>query len=319
MRTILRWFKRLTIAFLGLIALLVIATWVFMAVSPQLGQDPQSEDIARLQESPRYIDGHFKNEIPTSMDMGLSESWESLVEFFTAEHTFPPKPIPSSFEDLNQPVDSGTHITWFGHSAVLVELDGKRIMIDPMLGKAAAPVPFMATRYTYESTIPLDDLGYFDAVIISHDHYDHLDYETIEKIKENVGHFVTPLGVGSHLRSWGISSGRITELDWWDTTAVEGVRFIAAPSRHFSGRGFEQNLTLWSSWVIQGEKDKIYFSGDGGYGPHFKEIGEKLGPFDFAMIECGQYNYKWKQIHMFPEESVQASIDVKTKAMMPIH
>ena len=139
-------------------------------------------------------------------------------------------------------------------------------------------------------------------------------------LKDKVGHFYTPLGVGAHLERWGISSERITELDWWETASIGQTKLVAAPARHFSGRGItDRNKTQWASWVIVGEREKIYFSGDSGYGPHFKEIGERFGPFDFAMMECGQYNERWEAIHMMPEQTIQASIDIKSKKMMPIH
>jgi L-ascorbate metabolism protein UlaG (beta-lactamase superfamily) len=217
-------------------------------------------------------------------------------------------------------LDSTLKITWFGHSAILLQIDGKNILIDPMLGNAAAPVPFMTKRFPYVQSLDLDVLPEIDAIIISHDHYDHLDYQTILVLKEKVKHFYTPLGVGSHLRSWGVDASKITELDWWQSTDFEGLRFVATPARHFSGRSIsDRNKTQWSSWVIVGAKEKIYFSGDSGYGPHFREIGTKYGPFDFAMLECGQYNERWEAIHMLPEQTVQAALDLKCKRMMPIH
>ena len=159
-----------------------------------------------------------------------------------------------------------------------------------------------------------------DAMLISHDHYDHLDHGSIEALNTRTKEFYVPLGVGAHLRAWGIEEDRIHELDWWEEIDHEDLHFAFAPSRHFSGRGITDRFsTLWGSWVIQGSQDNIYFSGDSGYGPHFAEIGAKYGPFDFAMMECGQYNEKWAEIHMMPEETAQAAVDVGAKVMMPIH
>src|SRR5690606_16810135 len=155
---------------------------------------------------------------------------------------------------------------------------------------------------------------------ISHDHYDHLDYESIMKLKGKVGHFYVPLGVSSHLLKWEIAPEKITELDWWQETSLDNFKIVCTPARHFSGRGlFDNFITLWSSWIVRPPTANVYFSGDGGYGPHFKEIGERYGPFDFAMLECGQYNELWKDIHMMPEQTVQAAMDLETKLAMPIH
>ena len=165
----------------------------------------------------------------------------------------------------------------------------------------------------------MENLPHIDAIIISHDHYDHLDYPSIAALQSKTDVFMVPLGVGAHFEAWGVKKENIFEMDWWDEVVYKGLTFALAPSRHFSGRGFARNETLWGSWIIQSDDESIYFSGDGGYGPHFKEIGEKYGPFDLAMMECGQYNELWGQIHMMPEETAQSAIDVNAKKMMPIH
>lgn len=168
--------------------------------------------------------------------------------------------------------------------------------------------------------IAIEKLPKIDAVVISHDHYDHLDYESIKKLKTKVDAYFVPLGVGVHLEAWDIDSTKITEMDWWEEKTFENIQLVCAPAQHFSGRKFSNGQsTLWSSWIIKTDSTSIYFSGDGGYGTHFKEIGEKYGPFDFAMMECGQYNKMWPDIHMFPEETAQAGVDIQAKAIMPIH
>jgi len=168
--------------------------------------------------------------------------------------------------------------------------------------------------------IEIENLPQIDLVLLSHDHYDHLDHGSILKLIKKTKLFFVPLGVGAHLKAWGVSSNQIKELNWWDEQHLKGLQIIFTPSRHFSGRGITDRFsTLWGSWVIKSEKQRIYFSGDGGYGPHFKTIGQQHGPFDFAMIECGQYHKNWADIHMMPEESVQAGIDLNTKLAMPIH
>ncbi|MEZ4720967.1 MAG: MBL fold metallo-hydrolase, partial [Flavobacteriales bacterium] len=214
-----------------------------------------------------------------------------------------------------------TKITWFGHSAFMVEMDGKVLLLDPMFGQAATPHPWVGSK-RYNSTFPvaIDDLPNIDIVIFSHDHYDHLDYGSVKKLKDKVDHWLVPWGLDNHLVKWGVDADRITSLDWWQETVQHDIEFVFTPARHFSGRGITDRFeTLWGSWVIKGATERIYFSGDSGYGSHFKKIGEQYGPFDIGLMECGQYNHKWADIHMMPEQTVQAAIDVQAKIMMPIH
>ena len=203
----------------------------------------------------------------------------------------------------------------------MIEMDGKVILLDPMFGQVASPHPWMGTN-RYNSTFPLEieELPKIDVVVFSHDHYDHLDYGSVDALKDKVDHWLVPWGLDNHLVSWGVNPNKISALDWWQESIRIDIEFVLTPSRHFSGRGItDRMVTLWRSWVIKGASDNIYFSGDGGYGSHFKEIGEKYGPFDIGLMECGQYNEKWADIHMMPEESVQASLDVNAKVMMPVH
>ena len=227
-----------------------------------------------------------------------------------------------SIDSLNLEEKKDTNrLIWFGHSAFLLQLDGKNILIDPMLGNSPSPHPLLGTsRFKEELPITVEKLPKIDLVLISHDHYDHLDYGSIQQLKDKVQQFYVPLGVGTHLASWCIKDENISEFNWWDETSFEHLQLAFTPSRHFSGRGISDNsTTMWGSWVIKGNNKNIYFSGDSGYGPHFKAIGKKYGPFDFTMMECGQYDEKWSTIHMMPEETAQASLDVNAKVMMPIH
>jgi len=310
-----------SIATLVLFALvLVIGITIFVNTAPQFGQRPQGEDLTRISQSENYQNEKFVNLIPTT----TGDIWKAMRKLPEMLDTKGKAPTDSVLAHFNHPVagqsDSAVFVTWFGHSAFLLESNGKKILIDPMLSEVPSPLPFGTKRFAYKEAIPLDELTDIDLVLISHDHYDHLDYPSIVALKDEVKHFVTPLGVGSHLKAWGVAAEQITELDWWQHTSKEGIDFTACPSRHFSGRGVtDRDATQWASWVIQMDSANIYFSGDGGYGPHFKEIGAKYGPFDFAMLECGQYNEAWSEIHMMPEESVQAGIDVNAKISMPIH
>lgn len=304
----------------GFIAIVTIAVIIFVNTAPQMGKQPNGNDLARIKQSPNYKNGKFINLVETHL-ASAGDLFKVLPEVFFGSHKKPSSPLPVRFEDnSDRENDTVCAITWYGHSTLFLEIQGKRILIDPMLGNVSAPVIFGSRRFPYENPIPIGSLTNIDAVILSHDHYDHLDYQSIKTLKDKVHHFYTPLGVGSHLKRWGIPETRITELDWWDTTNFEGIELVACPARHFSGRSFSDgNATLWTGWVIKGEYQNLYFSGDSGYGDHFKEIGEKYGPFDLALIECGQYNLAWKDIHMLPEESVQAGLDAKGDLLMPIH
>ncbi len=294
----------------------------FINFAPQFGAPPSGSHLERIKESSNYNSGQFQNQVITTMDIGWKDGPELMYEWlFKNNNREPSKPLPVAFSENGLDNVSGSFYTWFGHSAILLQIDGKTIFLDPMLGEAASPVSFMTRRFEYQEPIDIEALPErIDAVIISHDHYDHLDYSSIIKLKNRVSEFYTPLGVGSHLERWGVPSSKITELDWWQSSNIDEIEIIATPARHFSGRGLsDRNKTQWASWVIVGKAEKIYFSGDSGYGPHFKEIGEKFGPFDFAMLECGQYNMRWEAIHMLPEQTVQACLDIHCQKMMPIH
>ena len=233
----------------------------------------------------------------------------------------PEKKLPEVKPDLAQFMKLGPDIKviWFGHSTFLLNLQGKIILVDPVFSGSAAPVSFLVKRFQ-KPVLELKELPKIDFLVISHDHYDHLDMESIKFFTKKDVRFLVPLGVGSHLIGWGIKAERITELDWWGSHQVDGLEFVATPAQHFSGRdGRHQSSTLWASWVIKSQNHKIYFSGDSGYDTHFKDIGEKYGPFDLAFIENGQYNEKWRSVHLLPEESVKAYFDLKAKRFFPVH
>ncbi|MBN3582045.1 MBL fold metallo-hydrolase [Algoriphagus aestuarii] len=298
--------------------------FLFVTFSPQFGGNPSQEQLESFEKLDHYSNGEFQNLTETNMDMNIGKAIKMLPEFFKNDPTRVPDfdiPIVKVDSiDLSKPYIP-TRLIWFGHSAFLLQIDGKNILLDPMLSEVPAPHPLLGKkRFSKELPIEIEELPQLDIIIFSHDHYDHLDYESVQKLKEKAKEFFVPLGVGSHLEAWGIDRSKIHELDWWDEVQSNGLKLAFAPSRHFSGRGLNNRFsTLWGSWIIQGSTENIYFSGDGGYGPHFKEIGEKYGPFDFAMMECGQYNERWKEIHMMPEETAQAGKDIQAKVIMPIH
>lgn len=304
-----------------LIVLFTIILTAFLIVKyyPAFGKKPSS---VRVQSSPQYSEGFFQNSMPTSMDAGFSSSISMIRDLVKRNANRKPEvDIPRvPFPSLNHPHPM-TNVTWFGHSASMLEIDGKRLLLDPMFGSAPSPFPWIGgKRYSKELPFQLDELPSIDAVIFSHDHYDHLDYGTIRKLRNHVKQFFVPIGVGSHLERWGIKSDHIVELDWWDEVKWAGLTLACTPARHFSGRSLnDRNASLWCSWCIRGRVSHIFFSGDSGYGPHFKGIGELYGPFDLTLMECGQYDPRWAPIHMLPEETVQAHLDVKGKWLLPIH
>lgn len=319
MKRILNFLKRMILTVVAILILLTIGIFIFVRTSPQFGRPPAGEHLQRIAQSPNHVDGAFENLIETSMG-SFGEMMATMPDMFFGKDQSPTDSLPVKFGPEEEAPDSICRITWYGHSAFLIEFDDKRVLIDPMLGPVAAPISFGSKRFPYKEPIPMDELTDIDAVILSHDHYDHLDYPSIMKLKDRVGHFYTALGVGAHLMYWGIEEERITELDWWESASFDSISLTACPARHFSGRGItDRNKTQWASWVIKSPDHNIYFSGDGGYGPHFKEIGDRFGPFDFAMLECGQYNEAWEAIHMMPEQTVSAGKDVKAKLSMPIH
>jgi L-ascorbate metabolism protein UlaG (beta-lactamase superfamily) len=214
----------------------------------------------------------------------------------------------------------GARLYRLGHSTVLIRIDGEYLLTDPVFSRRASPVQWAGPERFHPSPIPIGELPRLKAVIISHDHYDHLDRDSIVALAGSVEYFVTPLRVGGHLRRWGIEEGKIIELNWWQHVELGSLRLTATPAQHFSGRSlFDRNRTLWSSWVIRGEQANLFFSGDSGYFEGFREIGRRFGPFDVTMMEAGAYNPAWAAIHMLPEQSLQAHIDLRGEAMLPIH
>ncbi len=321
----LKLIKKVLIILFSLIALLTIAFLAFTNFYPTFGGNVSKEKQDQYQESAQFKDGLFHNVKPVPKALSFSETMTLAYTFFSTTVTNGrPK------EDLKiDKLDSTTvadykgeaRLVWFGHSSFLLQMDGLNLLIDPMFSKVAAPHPLLGgSRFNQKFPLEIEKLPQIDAVIFSHDHYDHLDYETVNRIKDKTRHFFTPLGVGTHLEAWGISSAKITELDWWEDIQFETLTLVCTPAQHFSGRKLNNNQsTLWSSWVIQSKNDNIYFSGDSGYAPHFAEIGTKYGPFDLALMECGQYDDMWPDVHMLPEETAQAGVDVQAKKIMPIH
>ena len=310
---------------LAILLLVLGAAMAFYSCAPQLGAKPNGDRLALMVPSDHFKDGKFYNPLATPIQESF---WGSVVSFwkfaFSDNNRVPSHPLPYVKTD---PASIGNtspgilRVTWLGHSTVILEMDGQVIMTDPVFGKRASPLPFAGPRQ-FNDKLPLDvgDLPPIQAVVISHDHYDHLDYGSIMALEAQVEKFFVPIGVGAHLEKWGIGRDRIEELDWWQDADFGSLTFTATPARHFSGRaGLDAYRTLWCSWVIEGEQHKVFFGGDSGYFNGFQQIGAKFGPFDLTLVECGAYSPYWPYIHMMPEQTVQAHLDLQGKVLMPIH
>lgn len=300
-----------------------MALTLFLKLNPQFGGQPDEAELAKLSKSPQWNGKIFENQIETKMDMSASNIpgllWKQL---FDRKGRSPELPLPIiDFDQATWTANAEPKFIWYGHSVILLQLNGKNILIDPMLGPNTAPVaPFKVKRFSENTLAIIDQLPDLDAILISHDHYDHLDLASIKKLKTKTHKWIVALGVKRHLVRWGIPESTIKELDWWDEAMIEEIALTYTPSRHFSGRGLsDRTKSLWGGFAFLTDTFKVYWSGDGGEGPHFKEIGEKLGPFHWAFMEDGQYNALWHAIHMYPEESVKAGIEAKAEILTPVH
>jgi len=283
------------------------------------GKRPDGERLARIQASPQWNGRKFVNPEPLWNDMlGAFVSWARSSDVKVPEAPVPVVPVDPAVFDT--PPDSGLRVTWFGHSSSLVEIDGARVLIDPIWADRVSPFRWAGVRRWYDAPLAIEDLPPLDAILISHDHYDHLDRSTVEALRERDTRWVVPLGVGSHLEYWGVPADRIVELDWWDETAVAGLEVVCTPARHASGRSpVDNNKTLWAGFVLRTEGHRVYYSGDTGLFPGLREIGQRLGPFDLTMIESGAYDAAWPDWHIGPEQAVLAHRWVGGGLLLPVH
>lgn len=309
-------FKRLFIGTFGLVVVgIILQSFNVIRLKDKMAKYENSDSV-------KIIKGKFQNIESTEVMQGMSG--KTLKAFVKKGEKVPENPLPFVPFDSKAYSNSDRGIlsvVWFGHSSALIEIDGKLILTDPALSKNAGPTSWTGTtRFHKAIPVTIEEFPELDVVLISHDHFDHLDKQSIQALNKKSKQFIVPLGVADYLRKWEVPEDKIIELSWWNDIHIEGIQFISTPARHFSGRGlFDRNTTLWSSWVIKGENHSVYFSGDSGYQKAFKEIGDKYGPFDLSLLECGQYNDDWGLIHMTPEESVQAGLDLNTQIALPIH
>lgn len=304
---------------LAIVALfLVVATRMVLSL-PTFGGSFDGERLARMQASPHYVDGRFENTPPYLAQLALMQNFHDYMGGQQREPGFTIPVLPLAPGSLQLPPLAGMRAIWFGHATVLVEIDGVRILTDPVLSDRASPFQFAGPLRMHPPPVPLERLAGIDAVVISHDHFDHLDRDTVLQLARGGTHFFVGLGVGAHLERWSIPPTQIHEMDWWQHTRFKGVEIHATPARHYSGRTGMNNATLWASWMVRGAGYSVYFSGDTGYGPHFKEIRERLGAPDLHLAKIGAYGNTWLGIHMDPESAVQAHLDLGAKTMLPVH
>lgn len=285
------------------------------------GKLPSGKHLEKIRQSPNYSQGAFQNLSPTPMKPDGVSYWKMLREFFKKHpETAPPGKLPFIKTDLLRLDTREPVIVWFGHSSYLLKVANKTFLIDPVFSGNAAPVSWMVKAFPGSNEYKAQDMPAIDYLILTHDHYDHLDFKTIRKLRNKVSRVICSLGIAAHLKYWGYAEEKITEMDWWQTEQLDNsIQLTAAPARHFSGRGLKRGQSIWSSFILKTQSYNIYLGGDSGYDEHFKEIGDKYGPFDLAILESGQYNTMWPLIHMMPEETVQAAVDLKAKALLPVH
>jgi len=305
---------------LGIILLLALVVYWFFQ-QPQFGEKPSRALLQKMRNSPNYKKGQFQNLNNTPQLTGEVSIIKVMTEFFfnKDKRNVPSGILPSRKTALSKLDPDENVLVWFGHSSYFMQLDGKKFLVDPVFSGHASPIRFTTRSFKGSDVYTADDFPEIDFLIITHDHYDHLDYETVLKLKPKIQRVITALGVSAHLKRWGYDGNKISEMDWNEELRFEGFTLISMPTRHFSGRTFQRNTTLWLSLIISTPTKNIYVGGDSGYDTHFKIIGEKFGPFDLVILEDGQYNPYWKFIHMMPEEVVQAAEDLKGKKLLPVH
>jgi L-ascorbate metabolism protein UlaG (beta-lactamase superfamily) len=281
--------------------------------------------LERMKASPRYVDGSFRNTSEVLPGLKKGTVAPTISEFLCGgQRRVPPGPLPSMspLGGWSRAPATPLRATWLGHSTVLLEMDGVRVLTDPVWGERASPVTFAGPKRFQPVPVPIASLPRLDAVVISHDHYDHLDYPTILELARIDVPFFTSLGVGAHLEAWGVPASRITELDWWESAELpkSGLSITAAPSQHFSGRALGgRNATLWSSFILRRERCSVFFSGDTGLTAEYSDIKNRLGPFDLVMLEVGAFHPAWGDIHLGPEHALEAFGLLGGAHFLPVH
>lgn len=306
----------------GLLAALLVAAGFAYLQHPKFGAMPAGDRLAAVVRSPHHGDDGFRNLVDTPMRTGDSSLWANLLSMATDRNPNlrPGQAVPSVKTDLAAlPIEQDV-VVWLGHSSYFVQIGGKRVLIDPVFSEDAAPVPHVNTAFPGSTPYTVADMPAIDYLLITHDHWDHLDHPTAEALLPKVRQVVVGLGLGATLERWGYAANQVHEADWNDVLSLDdGVRIHVLPARHFSGRWLTRNQTLWVAFALETSARKLFFGGDSGYGPHFRDIGERFGGFDFVALDAGQYDRRWANIHMFPEETAQAADDLGAKALLAGH
>jgi L-ascorbate metabolism protein UlaG (beta-lactamase superfamily) len=294
-----------------------------MRILPAMGAPPTGERAARVGASPQFDGRSFRNSMPSTLMPPKSGRRIVRDLLFGGQRRRPtgrvPIVVPSGWDDAVA-VPDGLRAVWFGHASTLLEIEGRRVLIDPVWSLRCSPSSLVGPKRLHPMPLSLRDLPRLDAILISHDHYDHLDMATVRELaRDQSAPFLVPLGVGAHLDRWRVPAERIVELDWNDGVSLAGLRFTATEARHFSGRAFTRNETLWGSWVIAGQRRKVFYTGDTGYFPGFADLGADYGPFDLTLIQIGAYSPYWPDIHMTPEEAVTTHLNLRGGVLIPVH
>ncbi|MCQ4034696.1 MBL fold metallo-hydrolase [Kaistella montana] len=309
------------IIFLILIGIVALSTFLILR-HPKFGKAPSGERLQRILKSPHYKNGKFDNLNPTPQLAEDTSMPEVLFRFLFGkkENLRPSQKLSFSKTNLKEITTDENVFIWMGHSSYFMQIDGKKILVDPVFSGNASPFSFTTKAFDGTDIYSVDDIPELDYLVITHDHWDHLDYETVKKLQPKVKKVITGLGTGEHLEFWNYDPEKIIELDWHEQSDLgNGYQVYCEPARHFSGRGLKRDQAIWASFVFETPNQRIYIGGDSGYDDHFKKIGEKYGSFDLAILENGQYNKDWRYIHMMPGENIKAMKDLNAKRMIPVH
>ncbi len=304
------------------IFILIILTGMLILNQPGFGQTPKGERLERIKKSANFRNGEFKNLSETPVFTSEKSKLQIMSGFLFRKkiRISPEEKLPAIKTNIKALSPDEDVLIWFGHSSYFIQLKGKKFLVDPVFSDYASPFSFINKAFKGTNEYKSSDFDTIDYLIITHDHWDHLDYNTLIDLKPKIKHIVCGLGVGQHFEYWGIDTSIITELDWYDgITLEEGWNLTATPARHFSGRGLKRNKTLWVSFTLQAPDYNIFIGGDGGYDTHFSEIGTKYGPFNLAILEQGQYNENWNLIHLMPDMVFKAAKDLKAHTILPVH
>ncbi len=313
--------KYMLISVLIIVLCFVLGVCIFLQ-QPKFGRSPEGERLIAIKKSPNYMAGEFKNLIATAKFTKDVSTFSIILKSLTdpRKRLVPQSSIPTIKTDLKTLDRMTDLVIWLGHSSFYIQLGGRRMLLDPVFSDSAAPLSFFNKAFPGTTIYTPEDMPEIDCLLISHDHWDHLDYPSVIAMKGNVGQIVMPLGVGSYFERWGFPAEKIREVDWYEHVDLEGeVKIHVLPARHYSGRFLKHNQTLWSGFALESSSRRLFFSGDSGYGPHFADIGRRFGGFDFVALDCGQYDERWGNIHMTPEESLTAAKELNASAFLPAH